>query len=363
MVEVNSIEKIFQKPQYKSILNLLIHFQDRRYDGNTGLRPLHFRYVLEQGYRESKDVRVVRTISRMQEFFGTELNQLIRSKRIVEGCITSKNNLTKFLNSLRAPTLNLIEKYGSRPDVRYKIKNDIQKQILRIENKKALDLFPAEKIMDITSKSSLSKHIIYGLSGKNLMALSERDRNDIEDCINHIEEEINKKINKIKKIKTKLFGKELDDRIDILINKTKSIRIRELLKENNIKLWAVIQNVFLMNKHCSKTQFYRSLAWIFQIPDRKSGESVNYNILISSSGKELRDFLKNRPKTKTLPKKKIDEYCGVWSKNFFGKDFNFSVRDIFELIEWAWNNRDLYLEYYPLSLAFCSYSEYDTVDV
>jgi hypothetical protein len=359
MVEINSIEKILQKPQYKSILNLLIHFQDRKYDGKTGLRPLHFRYVLEQGYRESKDVQVVRTISRMQEFFGTELNQLIRSKRIVESCITSKSNLTKFLNSLRTPTLNLIEKYGSRPDVRYKIKNDVQKQILRIENKKALDLFPAEKIMDITSRSSLSKHIIYGLSGKDLMALSERDRNDVENCISHIEEEINK----IKKIKTKLFGKELDERIGIFIHKTKSIRIRTFLEENAIKLWAVIQNVFLMNKHCSKTQFYRSLAWIFQIPDRKSGESVSYNILILSSGKELRDFLKNRPETKTLPKKKIDEYCGAWSKNFFGKDFNFSVRDIFELIEWAWNNRDLYFENYPLSLAFCRYSEYETIDV
>jgi hypothetical protein len=350
------LEEIFRKSHYKSILNILIEFQNKKFHGKIGIRPLQLRYALEKGYdRESKDPTDKRNNADLEKFFGKRLNDLEKAGLIIPNCITSKNNLSRFLHRLEYQ-FNAIKGMGKGPNSRYWIKDDFYNKGLRLQNKSALDLFDDNNIfypIDLDIDKRL-KHIIYGISKKMYKYMDHGDQMKIKGCLQNINKEI-KEINRVKKVK---FDEDFKIRIKNLFKTPTNPKLREFREKYPIKLWAVIQYAYSANEECSKKTFFRALGWIFKVPGENQDYLEKANIVISDKdgSKDLLEFVYGR--SRSLTEKEKIEYLIAWSKNLYGEDIGFSLDDILELLEWGWNNRDLYYTYYPLSIAYSSYSEY-----
>ena len=63
-------------------------------------------------------------------------------------------------------------------------------------------------------------------------------------------------------------------------------------------------------------------------------------------------------KSINLSQNEVEKYLKAWSKNFFYKDYKFSVDDVKEIIEWCWSIRELFFDFLPISIAFSRYGEY-----
>lgn len=113
------LEKLIRRPHYESILMLLALF-DRE---GTGLRQQHFRYALMDDSELPEKKKKY-----FKEFFGEYLIELqektkllstysMGSPGIFKGCVKSRPKLSNYLEEL--DNLDLIEKSGEHPDIRY----------------------------------------------------------------------------------------------------------------------------------------------------------------------------------------------------------------------------------------------------
>jgi len=347
-----NIENIFIKPHYKSILNLLIEFQDKEFYGKTGLRPIQFRYALEKGYRNSEDIRVQRSKVELRRFFGNKLSYLESNDRIISGCITSKNNLSKFLRNLQHPLINAIERKGSRPDIRYRIKTEFYNEGIRIRNRKAINIFSNDMIMDFSKEMRTRvKHIIYGLPPD---ILDYQKKMSIKESLQKIEKELEK----IEDIIIYEVGDIIQKSISRFSQRTKSPTLKKFLKQHKIKVWALAQDALSADEDCSKSAFYEALGWIFEVPGVRATTFSGANVIINVGlGDGLLEFIKG--KRRKLTKNEVKKYTKAWSENSFGMDYGFSLSDIQEMLEWGWNNREFFYKYYPLSIAYSRYREYE----
>ncbi|KPL02064.1 MAG: hypothetical protein AMJ90_06895 [candidate division Zixibacteria bacterium SM23_73_2] len=115
--------KLFQKPHYRSILFLLNLYK------KDGLTLLHLRYVLEKNYKNNTDPQVQATIKKMEIFYDSKLIKAIKNGLITEGCITSRQNLYKFIKILKRMDIIVENKSKKRNEIYYKINKDF-KEIL-----------------------------------------------------------------------------------------------------------------------------------------------------------------------------------------------------------------------------------------
>jgi len=235
-----SVENIFQKKQYKSILNLLIDFQNKEFQGCTGLRPIQFRYPLEKGYKDTLDPKNRR---KLKEFFGSRLDVLIKRGSVVPDCITSRNTLSQFLRTLKDPPLNAIVSTGRHMDIRYRIVPDFYYQGLQLDNINVLRNFNHDQIQEIVLGIAPShiKFIVYGFD--NMLRhkyLSEETKTKIDRATRKIiagyTELHSCKVGTIAEICKKELIK--------FRRETKSVRLKELIPEDAIHRELALYHIF-----------------------------------------------------------------------------------------------------------------------
>ncbi|GAI11666.1 unnamed protein product, partial [marine sediment metagenome] len=90
------IEDLYKKNHYRSIINLLVSYQDKE----NGLRQRHFRYALmknpefsQKNNPKKKEETQKRIIKNIKNFFG-DVDLFYYGGVIVKGCIASKQKLT-----------------------------------------------------------------------------------------------------------------------------------------------------------------------------------------------------------------------------------------------------------------------------
>ena len=382
-------ENIFEKPTYKSILNLLIEFQDKEFQGKTGLTRLHFRYVLEQNYQKPKsifcpickkkypnvkskycpechteldiDPRVKSNIKRLKIFFGDKLDFLIKDGRVIPDCITTNQNLTKFLNNLKNPPMVALEKIGDNLDVRYYIKEEFYNEAKRRENILALNFFPRNNIKSfpVNPNEPTTQRILYGLSDEIYGLFDDDDKKRVKANLDEIE----KNIQEIFVLKAKAFNEETEKRIQEFLDNTKSETIKSLLREDGDSL----VDMFHMSMVClkntpgdisnSKNNFFNHFGILT--------ENIERYFSSDYQRKEISDFMQDYffeggKYTNISQEFRIKKFCSIWSLCFFEKDYGFSLSDIRELIQWGWENRGFIEMFAPMSIAFSRYDEYAT---
>lgn len=342
-------KNIFEKTPYKSILSILIEFQDKDFQGKKGLKPLHFRYALEQNYQKPKlafclickkkypnikskncpkchtkleiDPRVKSNINQLKTFFGKEIDYLIDTNRIVPGCITSRQNLTKFLNNLKNPPIMAIEKIGSNADVRYRIKKVFSSELMRIDNKIAFDSYPLDEILFFLYEYPHRHQAIYGISRRLLKCFTKEEKNIIEKSLGNVD----KQLKKIQDVRDGVSERECVKRLSHFLDNTKSEKIKKLIQERGI----LIRNRF--PSPCEPFAFAKKgTLYAEWMEHNRSG--IRFSVFMKNIiGKEDRPAADKRTVTE----------CRFWSEIHFNKDYDFSPEDIQEIERWWKDNGDI----------------------
>ena len=86
------------KKPYLSIIFLTLQYQDKFKDKKDGFRLIHYRYALVKNHNITSTTGQL-SIKAIKKFFGGKLRTLYDFKDI-EKCITTTNNLSKYLNNL-----------------------------------------------------------------------------------------------------------------------------------------------------------------------------------------------------------------------------------------------------------------------
>lgn len=314
-------ENIFEKTPYKSILNLLIEFQGKDFQGKKGLKPIHFRYALEKGYKDSEKPQVMSNIKRLKTFFGDRLDYLIEEHRIVPECITSRQNLTKFLNNLKNPPIRAIEKTGSKSDVRYRIKEEFYYEGIRIENKRAFDSYPLDRILWVSYDYPQRHQVIYGISQRILKCFTKEEKNIIEKILGNVD----KQLKKVQDVRDGVSERECVKRLNHFFDNTKSEKIKKLIRERGILIRSRNPSPYEPFAFAKKGTLY--------------AEWKEHN----HSGIRFLDFLKNIVDKEDRPaagKRTVTE-CRFWSELHFNKNYGFSPEDIQEIERWWKDNDDI----------------------
>jgi len=170
-----SIGNVFERDPYRSILNLLIEFGE--------LEQKHFRYALIPNH--DKDTLHKWTFNEMELFFSNRLISLITLKSIKEGCITSRNNLNKFIGVLS--DLGAIKRITKGKKIYYRISDELILKGERLRNKEVFDLYKHVMINHIEQSE---RHIIYGMTKDMYNLFSKEDRDKIDKYLCDIEEKL-----------------------------------------------------------------------------------------------------------------------------------------------------------------------------
>lgn len=317
-----------RKDSYHSILNLLGEFPDI-------ITFSHLRYVLvDDNYKNSNSPQEKLKIARIKnDFNDPKYRKLINSDRgrVKQNCITSAANLRKYLRKLKKPPIDMI----------YKDKQGIYHLsdygILRQENKDVLDFFPPQQIKKIDAEGHLQTHLLYGISEELYNKFKLEEKEDIKKNLDTIDRCF-RKIQDIKETNIKCILNQITKELKETINNKK---IKQLPKEKNIIISGCIWNVIDLNQWrgidicSSKTLFFNA----FGI--RKGG--------YIESGMVIRSEIYNFPLN---TEKDVNKFCIVWSETFFRKDYQLTMGDIHEIIEWAWKNRDTFKMLIPFEIAY-----------
>ncbi len=328
-----------------------------------GLPPRFIRYALQIEYASNKQIKddpeLKRNITRMKTFFGKRLESLEKNNVIKRGIIKNRGQLKYYLKLLGEEDLDLIHKkgHGKGHDkgVKYFINDIAYKESLKNQNKESIDFFPSDKIKAFQGKDDLEKHIIYGLSDdlfKNIF--NQNDRNLV---MNNLKK-IDIFLDEIYKIKEKRFFEERDKLIDILQRNTKSSKIKNILSEIKDHLYGIFFNYIALNLYegadicTSKTLFF----FVFGYPLKKE-ININQEIRIRKNISDAMNKLFNLKDKKSVDSY-LEEFCRIWSKSFFYKDYDLSLGEIKELIQWGWDNKEFIKLAIPIEIAYSKFHIY-----
>ncbi len=308
-----TVESIFERPQYRSIINILIAF-----DIKEGLSPIYFRYALEKGYRHSKDPRVQFTVYKLNKFFGEKLKDLIATGRVIPDCITSRSSLGYFLDSLYRPPICAVDKTGNKEKngVRYRIKEEFQFATSRVCNKEVIDSYNVNQIcwgFDDSSKPT-RHHVVYGFPRKLSMECIDKTKDDIKTSLN----EINKHIEKLQGIRDRTLKTEQEKRVKQFYKKTKSSKIKQLIRDRGIKI---------CNKYPPAHEKFPKIEQSFVLNRIYQYHNSKYTRLKEDSP----FFILMDPSDESK-----------WqSMVHFNKDYSFSKEDRKEIVRWWEKNNDI----------------------
>lgn len=245
-----------------------------------------------------------------------------------------------------------------QPKSKYRLNKIIKKEIInegfRFQNKKALDIFPSEKIIDFNifrkniynENYCSNKVILYGLSNdffkKNLL----EEENLLIKKFNEIDSIFSKIVDK----KNEIFKIECKEKTEHFLNNIKIDRIKSFLIDKNRSVFGILYNfiVFFRNEpiiDLSKSKDHFDLYFKYGISCYYSDISVikNDEIKIINS---IKNFMEN-----------LDDlsYGKLWCEGHFHKDYNLTRSDIYKIFEWIWQNRNFVYESYPSELALSIY--------
>lgn len=174
---------IFFIEPYKTILNLIIYFQNHKH----GLTFEHLKKILLKEYN----------INSFKIYFGNKIHivyDLIKSNKIKPNQITSSTNLSNFLYNLLELKVIKKEKIGKK--YIYKINKKYLKEGIRLENKYLLESCDLEDILffnkSIKNTQLISRHVFYGFSKKLYNFLLPDTKKEIEEHLKIIEEHLTK---------------------------------------------------------------------------------------------------------------------------------------------------------------------------
>jgi len=368
---------MFDREPTRSILNLLMEFH--------GKEDIYFRDMYDvlnpRSYDNqseiSDDLEFQHNRERRKRIFGDILDKIYApiyykgdmfASLVKQGCITNKRQLRYYISVLGEKGLNVIGQKGYAKKARYFIKETIYREAVRIQNQMALDIFPRNMIIK-NSYDTKRTDVLYGLSEKLFNAHKKSITNNLE--------EIEKRIRNIEKIKDEDLMRQVKWRITNFIDKLPNGNIKEAFEYNGYNFWVTTQYVLMFRSKwkswgkrdvdsaalISKDVFYEGMSWPWQIEGGKYPlDSPNYvpfgeKLPFLLRGGDLYKFLLGMSSEKLSKDDVIAEYRRLWSWRFFFKDFDFSLGEIKKMIKWGWDNRDLFYEYFPLSVAFSSYKE------
>lgn len=342
-----SLQNMFIKDQTKSILNLVIKFK------NNGLRPIYIFYAInpDKFKKEKNKPELNNNIDRMKDFFGLELKSLYQSKRIVKGCINTKETLNHFLTELKK--INVLKSIGSKhKNIKYKISESTYNIGLKLQNLESLDLFPSEKIVDFNimkkgyqDKEYVEKIVIfYGLS-KDLL-------NKIPNGKKHIDKlksELDQVLDKLKNEKIELWKNENNKRVKQFLIETKNKRIKHILKNQDINILGSFS--FFIDD----TKYDKNMV---DLTKSKEHFILQFKYLAGTKREKVTNLKKDCQLVSF--KRFIDnmndkKYCTLWCKTFLHKEYSLTRNDIYEIIDWVWDNRDFFDMFFPMDLAISVY--------
>lgn len=388
-------KNIFNKPHYKSIIRLLIEYQDKEFQKKTGLKPVQFRYTLEKNYQNPKfcpickkkytsvkskhcpkcdskleiDSRIKSTIKKLEPWFGEKLIELSDTKAIISECITSKQNLKKFLDNLERPPLKALYKTGQKPDIRYHLKKEFYNEGIRLENKDGIDACPQKDIRYVPiknkridgSESRVGGHVIYGLSDEiyNNM-FDDKDREFVQNGLKRI----NRFLDKLYDLKMSKYLEEEKRRLQRLLNSTNSNEIKRFIKKDGVFLSGEIYNGVVINQDMEDTiditQSKKYFFLKFGIPFKmQPGKTLPPVYIHKELLEALHKYFFNKKK---INRESFDKYVQIWS-NCLTRDckdtYNFTLSEIEEMLQWGWDNLDFFIKWRYLGIMYSRYDLYE----
>jgi len=220
---------IFTKNQYKSILYLLIEFQDKEFQGKKGLKQVQLRYVLEKGYTDSDEPQVRNNIRILKEYFGEKLDALVKDGRVVRECIPSKQALTKILNNLKKHPINAIEIEKTRgTDARYLINKYFRNEGIRRQNVGVINNIYNNQILSFSNPDWNFKHICYGFSETLFNRLKKDEKEEVEKYL----AEVSSIYDKIQTIRNRKIIEIWEKNVNKFINKLSDSKLKYILKSD-----------------------------------------------------------------------------------------------------------------------------------
>lgn len=364
--------KALKEEPYRSIINLLIEIDP------VGLTLKTMQYALLEEHALS-------IVGKQQTYFDKTIEDLTQARRFRkykikvinrikdEGKIEkiknerrAKNVTLNFLNRLKR--INVVYKDGHH----YKIDKRVCFEELQIQNKEAISFFPRDKMMPWKVKDRTN--VLYGLSKEVYNKFNDEEKKAFQID----SEQLEKSITNIEKSKIRVLTREIKERINTFIDKTSSEKIKKALNEfGGYNFWVSAQHVLILKSEwnpsgiwhvgsvdsISEDVFYEAMGWLSEGPRGeyliKRQKHVHFedslpNVLY---GEDLCKFFSDVPDGR-IPRSEVDRYCRLWSERFFSNDYGFSLEEIEELIKWGWDNRDLFFDFYPLSIAFSSFEAY-----
>lgn len=355
-------QNLFENKTTQSILNLLLEYE------KEGLRPIEIQYILENenGELHKKEKEMIKksfkerdgefesNISKIKErILEDKLYSLGEANRIIRGCISDRTQLNYHLKKLgENEGIGVIRKDGNNKKTRYFIKKNAYNEGIRIQNKESLDIFPLDKIIDfnimyknIYNKEFIHKKIIlYGLSKKLFKNMSEEKR-CFDDLLNEIYQVFKKfenKYNELRKIENKKREK-------LFFKKTKSNRIKKILEDQHIDILGNFSFFVWVSKYDKN---------MVDLTKSKEHFILQFKYATGSKRKNISDLeddctlVKFNRFVDSLSDKK---YSVLWGKVFVHKNYYLTRKDIDEIVEWAWDNRDIFDMFFPGDFALSVY--------
>lgn len=119
------IEKVFGNKKYRSIICLT-----NLYEGNEGLRQLHYRWALIKNHDNIESWFLIREVNKC---FKNTLDLLLKKGFLItKDCFTSNNNLSNYLERLSDKDgYNILEKNSDNKPPTYKLSENGKLQFTR----------------------------------------------------------------------------------------------------------------------------------------------------------------------------------------------------------------------------------------
>lgn len=397
MPAVITPNNIFFKEPYSSIVFLLIEFGSIGLTKNeitAALFKEHYSYVKKETHSKIDDV--VEKLMKKGWFNRYEIKKINRKKNLsLKKEIMSykakkiRANLENMLNRLCRPSVNAVKvekrKHKGKQEKFYIIREEVYMEWYRTRNKDALSFYPAKQIYNfrfepINEIQNVVSMMIYGITNSIIDSFNEEE---IKQFYNNIEQ-IEYGIEYIEELKFDVICRKWDNRLLKFIDKVNNSSIKKALSENDEKIWICIRDALFFNrpeddykinikkgydtcivghiKRVNKVTFYRSLGWIFPVPGYEKS-NVRPPFIETINSIDLSRFIDGEKITgksiNTMKEEEEKKYLSAWSIGLFSKDYHLSKKDILSILDWSWDNRDLFYEFWPYPISISRYYDED----
>jgi hypothetical protein len=315
---------------YSSILNVLKIAPTFNIYFKNGLKPGQLMHLIVWGYKTDFSRKLLDDFRKyIQE--NRYLNNKIKLDQEIAGK-TPHQGFRHYLNNLEKTGWIIRGNKG-----RILLSKKYENELFKLENKEILNFYSQNQIMKISIKSNkrlheslIETHILYGISNDMFNKMS----NDYKETIHSNLDKIDESFRNIQEIKQKYqfeISEELDNITEKLKKSIDNEKIKQIPKKKNDLIWIKILGRLM---------------------------DLQY------SGKDIctlkkKDFFYQFGSEVIKKEKAVDAYIGAgkeWSLEYLGEDYDLTLDDVFNIINWAWDNRDIFGMYLPIEIAYSRFS-------